>query len=238
MKFLDLSYSLSNTDKSNWPGNSPFRLTTISESDQNPMGCFLASFDITMDEHVGTHMDAPYHFNSNGWKVDQIPLEKLINVPGVVVDISAKCHHDSQAKLEASDLEIWVKTHGPLPSQCMVLLRSGWGQYYYSDPVKFIGTDKNDEDFLSFPGFGKSGIDWLLQNTDFVGIGVDTLSIELGRTQKCYVHRSLTAKNKYGLECLANLDQLPPKDFYVTVLPLKIQGGSGGPCRVVASLQS
>ena len=111
-------------------------------------------------------------------------------------------------------------------------------------------------DYMFSLGFGKSGIDWLLQNTDFVGIGVDTLSIELGRTQKCYVHRSLTAKNKvtinldsimetltsyycqYGLECLANLDQLPPKDFYVTVLPLKIQGGSGGPCRVVASLQS
>ena len=45
-------------------------------------------------------------------------------------------------------------------------------------------------------GFGKSGIDWLHENTDFVGIGVDTLSIELGITQECYVHRSLTAKNK------------------------------------------
>ena len=187
MKFLDLSYSLSNTDKSNWPGNSPFRLTTISESDQNPMGCFLASvsnkvseqlkqnlFSLTslwmnMLELTWTHPTTSilmvqfilfYCYRSDphsfwyheGWKVDQIPLEKLINVPGVVVDISAKCHHDSQAKLEASDLETWVKTHGPLPSQCMVLLRSGWGQYYYSDPVKFIGTDKNDEDFLSFPG--------------------------------------------------------------------------------------
>lgn len=202
------------------------------------MGCFLSSFDINMNEHVGTHMDAPYHFNSNGWKVDEMPLEKMINVPGVVVDICHKCRHDSQAKLEASDLESWVETHGAFPSGCLVILRSGWGQYYYSDPVKYIGTDKDDAQFLSFPGFGKSGIDWLHENTDFVGIGVDTLSIELGITQECYVHRSLTAKNKYGLECLANLEQLPSKDFTVTVLPLKIQGGSGGPCRVVASLPS
>ena len=45
-------------------------------------------------------------------------------------------------------------------------------------------------------GFGKTGIDWLMSNTSFVGLGVDTLSIELGRVQGCYVHRTLTAGNK------------------------------------------
>ena len=130
--------------------------------------------------------------------------------------------------------------------------RSGWDEYYYKDPVKFLGTDKNDEDSLKFPGnynftscqklrrliagFGKSAIDWLLAKTTFVGIGVDTLSIELGRTQACYVHQTLTKANKYGLECLANLQKLPLRGFTVTVLPLKIEGGSGGPCRVIAKL--
>ena len=85
-------------------------------------------------------------------------------------------------------------------------------------------------------GFGKSGIDWLLERTSLVGIGVDSLSIELGIRQQCYVHRRLTGQNKYGLECLANLEQLPARDFTVTVLPLKIAGGSGGPCRAVALL--
>ena len=63
---------------------------------------------------------------------------------------------------------------------------------------------------------------------------MDSLSIELGIKQECYVHRRLTSQNKYGLECLANLEQLPPRDFTITVLPLKIAGGSGGPCRAVA----
>ena len=87
-----------------------------------------------------------------------------------------------------------------------------------------------------YAGFGKSGIDWLMSKTSCVGIGVDTLSIELGRTQECYVHRTLTRGNRYGIECLANLEQLPAKGFTVTVLPLKIGGGSGGPCRVVAKI--
>ena len=39
---------------------------------------------------------------------------------------------------------------------------------------------------------------------------------------------------QYGLECLANLEQLPARGFRVTVLPLKLEGGTGGPCRVVA----
>ena len=85
-----------------------------------------------------------------------------------------------------------------------------------------------------FGGFGKSGIDWLLERTTLVGIGVDSLSIELGIRQECYVHRRLTSHNKYGLECLANLDKLPARGFSITVLPLKIEGGSGGPCRAVA----
>ena len=96
----------------------------------------------------------------------------------------------------------------------MKCFRSGWGKYYYSSPLQFLGTDKNDEDCLKFPGmnnskkyeyvftslgFGKSGIDWLIANTSFVGIGVDTLSIELGRTQECYVHRTLTSGNRVGV---------------------------------------
>ena len=60
-----------------------------------------------MSEHIGTHMDAPYHFNPQGWTTEQIPLENLVEVPGVVVDISEKCSKDNCAKLEAEDLEKW-----------------------------------------------------------------------------------------------------------------------------------
>jgi len=233
MTLVDLSYTLSEDDKSIWPGNLPFRKTVISDHSDN---CIMASYDISMNEHVGTHMDAPYHFCREGWTTEQIPLEKLVNIPGVVVDISHKTLGDPEAKLEEEDLLAWVSENGDFPDNCLVLMRSGWGQYYYSDPAKFLGTNQNDMSRLQFPGFGKSGIDWLLEKTSLVGIGVDTLSIELGTKQECYVHRTLTRHNKYGVECLANLQLLPPRGFTVTVLPLKIQGGSGGPCRAVATI--
>jgi len=234
---VDLSYPLSSDDKSNWPGNHPFRMNVVSEGSDNPAGCFISHYNISMSEHVGTHIDAPFHFNPAGLKTDELPLENLVDVNAVVIDISHKCALSNAATLDAEDIQNWSKENGPLPSRPLVIMRAGWGQYYYKDPVKFLGTESDQEQNLEFPGFGKSGIDWLVENTDFVGIGVDTLSIELGVRQGCYVHQTLTKHNKYGLECLANLESLPPSGLTVTVLPLKIKGGSGGPTRVVAKVK-
>src|SRR5260370_11641140 len=38
--------------------------------------------------HVGTHLDAPLHFVTNGQDIGSIPLDKLVG-PGVVVDLEA-----------------------------------------------------------------------------------------------------------------------------------------------------
>merc|ERR1711953_503164 len=104
MSLIDLTFPMSEDDKSIWPGNHPFRKATVSEGADNPMDCFIAHYNISMSEHVGTHMDAPYHFNPRGWTTDQIPLEVLVNIPAIVVDISHKCRENNTAKLEASDL--------------------------------------------------------------------------------------------------------------------------------------
>jgi len=93
---VDLTHPLSEDDKSLWPGNQPFRKETVMESDDNPMNCFIAVYNLSMGEHIGTHMDAPFHFNPKGWTTDQIPLEVLVDVPGVVVDISEKAAADPQ----------------------------------------------------------------------------------------------------------------------------------------------
>jgi kynurenine formamidase len=46
----------------------------------------------------------------------------------------------------------------------------------------------------------------------------------------------LNGANIPGLENVANLDGLPEKGYLVVALPMKIAGGSGGPCRIVALL--
>ena len=41
-KYVDLSYTLSESDKSIWPGNPPIKLETVREDSNNPFGCFIS----------------------------------------------------------------------------------------------------------------------------------------------------------------------------------------------------
>ena len=65
-------------------------------------------------------------------------------------------------------------------------------------------------------------------------LGVDSASIDFGKSRNFVVHRIAAANNVSGLENLTNLDKLPPVGALVIALPMKIEGGSGGPVRVVA----
>ena len=44
----------------------------------------------------------------------------------------------------------------------------------------------------------------------------------------------LHGAGRYGLQCLTDLDRLPPTGAIVIAAPLKIVGGSGSPLRVLA----
>jgi kynurenine formamidase len=43
---------------------------------------------------------------------------------------------------------------------------------------------------------------------------------------------------RYGLQCLTNLDRLPPTGALVIAAPLKIRNGSGSPLRVIALVEN
>ena len=65
-------------------------------------------------------------------------------------------------------------------------------------------------------------------------IGIDTASIDYGKSQDFLAHRAGAAEGVANLENLTNLGELPVTGAYVIALPMKIEGGSGGPARVIA----
>ena len=67
-------------------------------------------------------------------------------------------------------------------------------------------------------------------------MGIDTASIDPGRSKDFPAHRILNEANLYALENVAALDKLPAKGVTVTALPIKIRGGSGGPVRILATI--
>ena len=196
-------------------------------------GWFYSSYRYAGAEHGGTHLDAPIHFAEGRHASDEIPLENLIG-PAVVVDVSDHAGPDYQVSVE--DLTAWEAEHGPIPSGAILLLRTGWGERY-GDRAAYLGTDLTGPDAvpeLHFPGLAPEAAQWLVDERDIAAFGLDTPSVDHGQSTDFRSHVILYSENIPGFENLANLAELPATGSYVVALPMKIEGGSGGPLRIVA----
>lgn len=197
-------------------------------------GWFYSAYSFCTPEHGGTHLDAPGHFGEGKWTADQIPLDRLI-APAVVIDVTSAAAKDRDYRLTRADVEEFEKRHGRIAAGTIVLLRTGWSRHW-PDAKAYLGDDTpGDASKLSFPGYGEEAGRLLVESRQVAALGLDTASIDYGRSQNYVVHRLAAARNVSNLENLTNLDQLPPRGATVIALPMKIEGGSGGPLRAVAA---
>jgi kynurenine formamidase len=179
-------------------------------------------------EHTGTHMDAPFHF-SNGLSADQIPLTRLI-VPLAVIDIRRKAEANPDAQVTPDDLRDWEQRHGRLPRGACVAMNSGWADKV--NTPEFRNADANG--VLHFPGFHVEAVEFLLEAREVNGIAVDTLSLDFGPSPDFATHYRWLPTNRWGLEAIANLDELPASGVTLIVGSPTIAGATGGPCRLIA----
>jgi kynurenine formamidase len=216
-----------------WPTSpSKFKLEKLAHG-KTPGGYFYSAYSISTPEHGGTHLDAPVHFSESGRTADQIPLNQLM-APAVVIDVSSQARGNRDYRLTLDDVVGFEKAHGAIPSGTIVLLRTDWSRHW-PDAKAYLGDNTpGDASKLSFPSFGDAAARLLVDERNVAALGVDTASIDYGRSTDFVVHRIAAAKNVPGLENLTNLDRLPPRGATVIALPMKIEGGSGGPVRVVA----
>ncbi len=196
-------------------------------------GWFYASYAFSSAEHGGTHLDAPIHFAEGRLSTDQIPLSGLMG-PAAVVDVSGRAHSDYLVSVD--DLTSWEAEHGLLPDGGILLVRTGWSARW-NDRAAYLGTDLVGSDAvaeLHFPGIGAEAAEWLVANRGIIAVGIDTPSIDYGQSADFRAHVVLYAENISGFENVANLELLPATGSHVVALPMKIEGGSGGPLRIVA----
>jgi kynurenine formamidase len=187
--------------------------------------------------HTGTHVDAPYHYGplsagNPARTIDQIPLEWCF-APGVVLDMR---HKAAGEFILVSDLEEALRridyTLRPLD---IVLLQTG--------------ADKrlDSPDYFAQPGLGREGVLWLLElGVKVIGIDAYTLDRPFASMVADFkrtgdgrfiwpAHFAGITAEYCQIEKLANLDRIPePHGFYVSCLPVKIEGASAGWCRAVA----
>jgi kynurenine formamidase len=226
-RVLDLSYAI-NDKLVPWPGDTRAFEAKVKASVEKE-GYFTRSF--WMLEHYGTHMDAPIHFPPGKLSVDQIPVERLFG-PAVVIDVRAEGQKDPDYRLGAEGIERWEKAHGLIPARAIVLLRTGWASRW-PDARRYRNIDAAG--VMHFPGFSAEAVKALLARK-VSGLGADTLSVEYGASKDFAVHKLSLGEGLYHLENLADLNALPETGAFLVVAPIKLEGGSGGPCRVFAVL--
>jgi kynurenine formamidase len=185
---------------------------------------------LILNEHTGTHMDAPAHFIEGGLTAELIPIERLI-APLAVIDISSRAESDPDAQLIPDDILAWESANGPLPAGAFVAMYSGW-EMRLPDAEAFINVDAGG--VQHYPGIHPDAATLLVEERDIVGVGVDTLSQDFGASTDFATHVTILGAGKYGIEGIANLGALPPSGATVIVAGPKHIAASGGPSRLFA----
>jgi kynurenine formamidase len=211
----------------------PFRLEEVSRYDERGPGWYWNNF--SMGEHTGTHFDAPVHWMTGrdlpNNSVDSIPPADFI-AQACVIDVSREAAADADFTLTIADIERWEATHGRIAARSWVLMRTDWSRRGLRDYAN-MGADG-----AHTPGPGPEVMRWLVEERDVHGFGTETIGTDAGQAQHFNppypAHHFIHGKGRYGLQCLTNLDLLPPKGALIFAAPLKIRHGSGSPLRVLA----
>lgn len=186
-------------------------------------------FYLTMDEHTGTHIDAPLHFSKDGLSVAEIPVSNLV-VPLCVINIKARAAGDADTQVNPDDITSWIKANGDIPENACVAMNSGWARKV--NTVGFRNTDGDGKQH--YPGFHVEAVKMVMEETKAISIATDTLSLDHGISEDFATHYAWLPSGRFGVENIANLDKVPAKGATLVIGAPKHRGGSGGPARIFA----
>jgi kynurenine formamidase len=226
-RIIDLTHAI-NDHLPPWPGDTK-SFESIPNANVEQNGYFTRSF--WMIEHYGTHLDAPIHFPPGKTTVDRIPPERLIG-PAVLLDVRSEGARDADYLLPVARVQDWVQAHGAIPAGAIVLLRTGRASLW-PDADRYRGMDSAG--VMHFPGFSVEAVRYLISK-QVSGIGADAMSVDAGNSKGYEVHHLALGSDLFQIENLSDLSALPESGAWLIVAPIKLEGGSGGPCRVFAVL--
>lgn len=203
-----------------------------------PEGEGWAEENISLSTHLGTHVDAPWHYGSKtglqpAITVDEIPLEDLY-LDGVVLDMTELLGTACAITVEHLEAAL-AKINYKIKPRDAVLLYTGHDRFALTDPVKY-----------SYPGLTAKSARFIAEQGAIVG-GTDALGFDRpfpamvahfqssgDKTHIWDAHYAMRDYRFYVVQQLANLSALPSSGFKVAFFPIKIARASAAPARVVA----
>ena len=195
-------------------------------------------FEIDQYQFVGqwgTHVDPPVHFVQETRTLDNIDVDQMI-LPLVVLDFTADVAQDHDFSPSIADVQAWEKRNGLIPDGAFVAFRSDWSKRW---PDAEAMANADEEGVTHYPGWNVEVVEWLIDNRGVVAIGHETTDTDPGIVAhggSLPTELYLLGRDRWQIELLAGLDQVPETGALVVASWPKPKDGTGFPARVFAVL--
>lgn len=198
---IDISMTL-DAATPEWPGDTPFayRLSVTKEQSGS-----VNIGELQSSTHIGTHIDAPFHYDEQGLKIDELPLDVYLTT-AQVMDVTGHEH------VKLSDLDELRQ------GVSAVLLKTASWQ----NRRKFPGA---------WATFDPEIAEWMKDHNIRL-LGVDVPSVDPETSKELPMHHAMNRNERFILEGIV-LDGVVAGVYKLAALPLKIRGGEGSPVRAV-----
>lgn len=181
----------------------------------------------------GTHVDPPSHSVAGGRALDELPVRDML-LPLVVVDVREQVAQDPDFVVDEATIRADEQRHGQIPPGAFVALCTGWSQRW---PAAEAMRNPDSAGVAHYPGWSVAALRWLVQERDIRAVGHEQTDTDPGTelsAGRVDAERYLLEADRWQIELLTRLDELPARGGLILCSWPKPAGGSGFPARCVA----
>lgn len=228
-KRIDLSHTVSDRI----PRFSAFEI--LSEKvlfEIDPDGFFAKEYSIPTQ--YGTHIDAPIHFASGKRTLDELTLDELI-LPLYVLHFEEEVEANNDFTITSEIIKAYEQEHGQIPEGSFVAFSSGWSKRWDNHEAFY---NKDEAGVSHTPGWSVEALEFLHEERQVTAIGHETLDTDSGvdyaRANALHAEYYWLAQDKYQVEVMNNLHQLPTQGAAIIVAPVNVEASPGFSVRAFA----
>lgn len=233
-KFVDLTHAFE-PGIPHWPGFPDSTRETLYWYEEG-VGTMGSGFFAELFTHVGqwgTHCDPPAHFIQGLRTIDEIGVEEMV-LPLVVIDVHEKVAENPDYTITMEDVKAWEAKYGPIPEGAFVAMRTDWSKRW---PDMAAMRNEDTDGIAHYPGWSMEVLQYLYEERKITASGHEPTDTDPGLSTSagdysCEAY--ILSQDRYQIELLTNLDQVPEAGAIVIAAFPKPKAGSGFPARVFA----
>ena len=223
-RWVDLTRELS-IETDHWSGFDTMRVEVPFDYAED--GFFAHTY--TLVSQYGTHIDAPCHFVEGKRTLDQIMPEEMV-LPLCVIDVAEQAAANPDFICGTAEILAWEEKHGRIPDGAFVAMRTDWS--------KRADMDNMGEDGVKhFPGWGMDALKFLIEERNVTAFGHEPKDTDAGIESAVNGYAGeyyLLEQERYQIELMCNLDQLPAAGALIFCGFPKAKGSPGFTARCLA----